>query len=49
MTTNELLVLQNRLEAVVELYREDGISNAELIGVLEIVKINIWSEGTEDG
>ena len=37
--------LQNRMEVVIDLYRDDGkLTNAEIMGVLELVKLNIYME-----
>ena len=39
--------LQDDLEKVIDKYRDEGLSLAELIGALEIVKLNAWSESSE--
>jgi len=46
---NAVETLVNRLETVIDLYRDtDSISNAEIIGVLEIMKLNLFMEAEEE-
>ena len=43
--SNAVDTLVNRLATVIDLYRDtDSISNAEIIGVLEIMKLNLFME-----
>lgn len=45
----DVAILQNRIEAVIDLYRKDeGLTTGEVMGVLETVKLNIWQESLED-
>jgi hypothetical protein len=39
--------LQDDLENVIDKYRDEGLSLSELIGTLEIVKLNANSESSE--
>ncbi len=49
MTQNEAGIFQERLEAIIKIYRNQGdVLNIEIIGVLEIVKLNLWQESGED-
>jgi len=46
---SDLSVLQSRLEAVVDIYRRPGkITHADIIGTLEIVKLNLFYESCDD-
>lgn len=37
--------LKNRIEIVIDLYRSDRkLTNVEIIGVLELIKLNIYME-----
>ena len=47
MSLQQCKTLQNRIENVIDLYRNDEseagrISNSEVIGVLEMIKLNIF-------
>ena len=49
MTQNEAGIFQERLEVIIKIYRNQGdVLNIEIIGVLEIVKLNLWQESGED-
>ena len=43
--SNAVDTLVNRLETVIDLYRDnESITNAEIIGALEILKLNLFME-----
>ena len=43
--SNAVETLVNRLATVIDLYRDtDSLTNAEIIGVLEIMKLNLFME-----
>lgn len=39
--------LQEDLEEVLEKYREQYMSLAEMLGTLEVVKLNLWEDGMD--
>jgi hypothetical protein len=39
---------QDDLEAVIDKYRGEGVSLGECIGGLEVVKLNLWRELTQE-
>lgn len=39
--------IQEDIEAVVEKYREKGVSYCDIIGTLEVVKLNVWDESCD--
>jgi len=39
---------QDDIEAVIDKYRDQGITFGEAIGAIEMVKISLWSEKIED-
>ena len=52
MSLQQCKTLQNRIENVIDLYRDDDladgrISNSEVIGVLEMIKLNIFQDSLE--
>lgn len=38
---------QDELVAIIDKYREEGMTLAEVVGTLETVKLNLWSEQCE--
>jgi hypothetical protein len=40
--------LQEDLERLIDAYVLTGASYADIIGTLEIVKLNLWKEGQDD-
>ena len=47
--SNAVDTLVNRLETVIDLYRDnESITHAEVIGVLEIMKLNLFMEAEEE-
>ncbi len=50
MTLTTQNTLLNRIENVIDLYKDEDMSNAEVMGVLEIAKMNIYqcSEDIEE-
>ena len=40
--------LQDDLNAVIDKYRSEGLTKSDAIGVLEIVKLDVWFEFQED-
>ena len=48
MSLQQTITLQNRIENVLDIYRkgdlDERITNTEILGVLEIVKMNIYNE-----
>jgi len=47
--SNAVDTLVNRLDTVVDLYRVGGsITNAEIIGVLEIMKLKLFMEAEDE-
>jgi len=50
MSTKPLITMfHDDLNAVVDKYRDQGLTIGEGIGVLEIVKLDLWHETREDG
>ncbi len=47
MRTQKYTILQNRIENVIDVHRGSGISIAEIIGVLEMVKLDMYEEALE--
>ena len=46
---NAVDTLMNRLETVIDLYRDnESITNAEIIGALEILKLNLFMEAEDE-
>jgi hypothetical protein len=39
---------QDELSAVVDKYRDQGITLGESVGAIELVKLDLWNEQTED-
>ena len=39
---------QDELSKVVDKYRDQGITLGESIGAIELVKLDLWNEQTED-
>ncbi len=52
MSLNQCETLQNRIENVIDLYREDPevsrMSSSEVIGVLEMIKFNVIQDSIEE-
>ena len=47
--SNAVETLVNRLETVIDLYRDnESITNAEIIGALEILKLNLFMEAEDE-
>ena len=40
--------LQDDLTEVIDKYREEGMTLGEVIGTLEIVKLNLWHEDDDE-
>ncbi len=48
MSKQNLDVLRNRIDNVIDIHRKTGITNAEVVGVLEIVKSDIIRETIQE-
>jgi len=48
--TNRSVVdcFQQEIEVVLETYKKDGLKLGEAVGVLELVKLDLWKEQTEE-
>ena len=47
MSTKECAILQNRIENVIDIHRGSGVKIIEVIGVLEMIKLNLYEEALE--
>ena len=48
MTKSKMQRFEDELESVVEKHLEKGLKLGQAIGTLEIIKLNLWSDFTEE-